>query len=243
MAKRKIIKIDEAKCNGCGQCIPNCPEGAIQIVDNKARLISDLFCDGLGACIGYCPQAAITIEEREAEKYDECRVMENIVKQGKNTIIAHHAHGHAECPGAKVMEFKKEEPFTAHAPVAGAQESQLGQWPIQLMLVPVFVPFLDNADILIAADCVPFAYANFHQDLLKGKVLLVGCPKFDDIGLYTQKITQIIEHNNIKSITYAHMEVPCCFGLMPVIQQAISASGKIVSFCDVIISIKGDRLK
>lgn len=277
MAKRKIIKIDQEKCNGCGECIPNCPEGAIQIIDNKARLISDLFCDGLGACIGHCPQGAITIEEREAEKYDERRVMENIIKQGKNTIIAHlkhlkehnekvylseamqclkekhievsleagpkHHHGHAGCPGAKIAEFKKKDSTAAHVPGAGVQESQLGQWPIQLMLVPAFAPFLDNADILIAADCVPFAYANFHQDLLKGKVLLVGCPKFDDIELYTQKIAQILEHNNVKSITYAHMEVPCCFGLMPVIQQAISCSGKKVTFHDVTIGIKGDRLK
>ncbi len=242
MAKRKIIKIDQEKCNGCGECIPNCPEGAIQIIDNKARLISDLFCDGLGACIGHCPQGAITIEEREVEKYDERRVMENIVKQDKNTIIAHY-HGHAGCPGAKVMEFKKKELAAADAPAAGAQESQLGQWPIQLKLVPAFAPFLDNADILIAADCVPFAYADFHQDLLRGKVLLVGCPKFDDIELYTQKLSQMFEHNNIKSITYAHMEVPCCSGLIPVIQQAIGASGKNVPFHDATISIKGDRLR
>ena len=277
MAERKIIKIDQDKCNGCGECIPNCPEGAIQIIDNKARLISDLFCDGLGACIGHCPQGAITIEEREAEKYDERRVMENIVKQGKNTIIAHlkhlkehkeegylseamkflkercievsleadkaHGHGHVGCPGAKVAEFKKKDSAAAHAHGAETQESQLGQWPIQLKLVPAFAPFLDNADILIAADCVPFAYADFHQDLLKGKVLLVGCPKFDDIELYTQKIAQILEYNNVKSITYAHMEVPCCFGLMPVIQQAISGLGKKVIFYDVVIGIKGDRLK
>jgi len=206
-------------------------------------LISDLFCDGLGACIGHCPQGAITIEEREAEKYDERRVMENIVKQGKNTIIAHHGYGHVECPGAKIAEFEKKDSAAAHAHGAETQESQLGQWPIQLKLVPAFAPFLDNADILIAADCVPFAYADFHQDLLKGKVLLVGCPKFDDIELYTQKIAQILEYNNVKSITYAHMEVPCCFGLMPVIQQAISGSGKKVIFHDVVIGIKGDRLK
>ncbi len=276
MIKRKIIKIDQEKCNGCGECIPNCPEGAIQIIDNKARLISDLFCDGLGACIGHCPQGAIAIEERDAEKYDERRVMENIVKQGMNTIIAHlkhlkehneqgylleatqflkekhievsigaedakHAHGHAGCPGAKIMEFKKKDPAVALT-MAGIQESQLGQWPIQLMLVPAFAPFLDSADILIAADCVPFAYANFHQDLLKGKVLLVGCPKFDDIKLYAQKLTQMCQVNNIKSITYAHMEVPCCSGLISVIQQAISVSGKNVFFHDVTISIKGDRV-
>jgi len=275
MAKRKIIKIDELKCNGCGLCIPNCPEGAIQIIDNKARLISDLFCDGLGACIGHCPQGAITIEEREAEKYDERRVMENIVKQGRNTIIAHlkhlkehneemylaealgflkkknievpfeekplKAHGHGGCPGARLMEFKQKE-ATPKAQKLSQQESQLRQWPIQLMLVPAFAPFLNNSDILIAADCVPFAYGDFHQQLLKGKILLVGCPKFDDTRIYLQKLIQMLQNNNIKSITYAHIEVPCCSGLIPVIKEAISFAGKKVPFHDVTISIKGDRL-
>jgi ferredoxin len=274
VAKRKIIRIDEEKCNGCGQCIPNCPEGALQVIDGKARLISDLFCDGLGACIGHCPQGAITIEEREAEKYEERRVMENIIKQGKNTIIAHlkhlkehneleylkeaeqflkernmevslevkdmhQGHGHSGCPGAKIMEFKNKEP----QPLAGRQPSHLRQWPIQLMLVPAIAPFLNNSDILVAADCVPFAYADFHQELLKGKVLLVGCPKFDDTEIYRQKLYQIISNNNIRSITYAHMEVPCCSGLIPIIEQAINVSGKTVPFNDVIIGIKGERLK
>ncbi|MBM3249654.1 MAG: 4Fe-4S ferredoxin [Candidatus Omnitrophica bacterium] len=274
MPKRKIIKIDEEKCNGCGLCIPNCPEGAIQVIDGKARLISDLFCDGLGACIGHCPQGAIAIEEREAEKYDERKVMENIVRQGENTIIAHlahlkehdeegylkeamqflkekhldiplesgpahHVHGHAGCPGAKITEFKKRA-GSGHAP-AGHQESGLEQWPIQLALVPAFAPFLNDADLLIAADCVPFAYASFHRDLLRGKVLLVGCPKFDDTQLYSQKLTQMFQNNRIKSVTYAHMEVPCCSGLTPLIQSAITASGKEIPFRETVISIKGER--
>ncbi|MFH1269538.1 MAG: 4Fe-4S binding protein, partial [Candidatus Omnitrophota bacterium] len=217
MAQRKIIKIDEAKCNGCGLCIPNCPEGAMQVIDGKARLISDLFCDGLGACVGHCPQGAITIEEREAKEYDERRVMENIVKQGKNVIIAHlkhlkghnqerylkeaidflkekniaipvntggehsgHAHGASACPGSKVMDFRGKNDTSQKDKAEYKAQSELKTWPVQIMLIPPFAPYLNNADLLIAADCVPFAYAGFHQDLLKDKVLLVGCPKLDD---------------------------------------------------------------
>lgn len=277
MAKRKIIKIDAQNCNGCGQCIPNCPEGAIQIIDGKARLVSDLFCDGLGACIGHCPQGAITIEEREAQAYDERKVMENIVKQGKNVIRAHLEHlkehgqtayfqqaldylkekgikihleefGHKEhkysgCPGVKVVDFRGEQGRLTKNEAHPVGKSQLGQWPIQLMLVPAFAPFLNNADLLIAADCVPFAYADFHEDLLKGKVLLVGCPKFDDLKLYAQKFSQILQNNHIKSITYAHMEVPCCFGLTSIIKDAILEAGKDIPFKEVIIGIKGEKLK
>lgn len=279
MAKRNIIKIDEAKCNGCGLCIPNCPEGALQIIDDKARLISDLFCDGLGACIGHCPEGAITIEEREAEEYDEKKVMANIVKQGKNTTRAHlehlrehgakeylkeamdylrenniqtpleeeHSHGpHAHagaCPGSQMMDFRKEKGSPKEAKKAPGARSQLGQWPVQIMLVPPTAPYFNGADLLITADCVPFAYADFHEDLLKDKILLVGCPKMDDIEFYKEKITQILKVNDIKSITYAHMEVPCCFGLVGVIKSAIADAGKGAPFKEAVISIKGERLK
>lgn len=277
MAKRKIIKIDEEKCNGCGLCIPNCPEGALQIIDKKVRLISDLFCDGLGACIGHCPEGAITIEEREAEPYDEKKVMANIVKQGKNTIIAHlnHLKEHNEfgylkeamdylvtkgikirpsdligtqhsgggCPGSKVVDSRKKETSKKDKTAAHKNISQLETWPVQLKLVPAFAPFLNGADILIAADCVPFAYADFHEDLLKSKILLVGCPKLDDLSYYKEKISQIIKNNDIKSITYAHMEVPCCFGLVTIIKEAVSASSRKVPFKEAVISIRGERLK
>ncbi len=277
MSKRKVIKIDEDKCTGCGLCIPNCPEGAIQIIDQKARLVSDLFCDGLGACIGHCPEGAIHIEEREAEAYDERKVMENIVKQGENVIRAHlshlkehgeiaylreaeaylkekglkvaffeepavHAHGFSGCPGMKVMDFRQEERKVSKDAISGPKSSQLRQWPVQLMLVPAVAPYLNNSDLLIAADCVPFAYASFHQDLLKGKVLLVGCPKLDNVEIYRQKLGQVLKQNNIKSITYAHMEVPCCFGLADIISEAIAQSGKEIPFQQVTISIKGERL-
>ena len=279
MAKRKIIKIDEDKCNGCGLCIPNCPEGALQIIDGKARLISDLFCDGLGACIGHCPQGAINIEEREAGPYGEKEVMANIVKQGKNTIIAHLSHlkehnefgylkeamdylkekgvkinleeiAHAVhsgtgggCPGSRMVDSRKKEKPEKGEVSSRKNESQLETWPVQLKLVPAFAPFLNGADILIAADCVPFAYADFHEDLLKERILLVGCPKLDDVSYYKEKISQIIKNNDIKSITYAHMEVPCCFGLLPVIKEAISESGKKINFKDVNISVKGEKIK
>ncbi len=277
MNKRKIIKINEEKCNGCGLCIPNCPEGALQIIDGKARLISDLFCDGLGACIGHCPEGAITIVEREAGEYEEKKVMANIVKQGKNVIKAHlkHLNDHNEtrylnqalaylkeegienpladeskgkpvlpcgCPGTKVVDFRKE--GAAKKPESSPrQESELRQWPVQTMLVPAHAPYLDGADLLIAADCVPFAYAGFHNQLLKDKILLVGCPKLDDIGIYAQKLREIFKGRDIKSVTYAHMEVPCCFGLVETIKSAISDSGKAIPFKEAIISIKGERIK
>lgn len=229
MAKRKIISIDDTRCNGCGKCIPNCPEGAIQVIDNKARLISDLFCDGLGACIGHCPEGAITIEEREAAPYDEKKVMANIVK-----------HGFSGCPGSKVIDMGKER-SGANSSTGVSVAPELKTWPVQIMLVPVNAPYFNGADLLIAADCVPFAYADFHRDMLKGKVLLVGCPKLDDIAVYQEKISAIIKNNDIKSVTYAHMEVPCCSGLINVIEEAVGKSGKTILFKDITITIKGEK--
>lgn len=281
MAKRKIIRIDEEKCNGCGLCIPDCPEGALKVIDGKATLISDLFCDGLGACIGSCPEGAITVEEREAEEYDEKEVMRNIVRQGKNVIKAHlehlKEHGQGEylqeavdflkernieipleeeplhsrhehmgsfssCPGSKIMDFREKEEVTEKDKTVSRGVSELKQWPIQIMLVPPAAPYLKGAHLLIAADCAPFAYADFHQDLLKGKILLVGCPKLDDVEFYKEKITQVLKDNNIKSITCAHMEVPCCFGLVSIVKSAISASGKEIPLKEVNISIREKRL-
>jgi len=276
MAKRRIITIDANKCDGCALCIPNCPEGAIQIIDHKAHLISDLFCDGLGACLGHCPQGAISIEQREAVAYDEKKVMANIIKQGPNVIKAHlkHLKEHNESVYLKqAMDFLKEkninivlDELCSHSgntagPCPGSRsvdlrkaqadkgvkrdvhlDSELSQWPVQLRLVPVHAPYFYAADILIAADCVPFVYANFHQDLLKNKILLVGCPKLDDLFLYKDKLKQIFADNHIKSVTYVHMEVLCCFGLLSVIEEAIAASGKHIPFEDIAISIKGEKV-
>ena len=278
MSKRKIIEIDEKKCTGCGLCLPNCPEGAIQIINKKARLISDLFCDGLGACLGYCPEGAITVVEREAEPYDEKKVMANIVKQGIDVVKAHleHLKGHGElgylnqameylqengiklgpggksacasggfsgCPGSRTLDLRKKAIIKDDSLKATKVDSELSQWPVQITLVSPNASFLKGADLLIAADCVPFAYANFHQDLLKGKILLVGCPKLDDTQAYQEKFSEIIKNNDLKSITYAHMEVPCCFGMLSVIQGALAESGKKVPFEEVNISIRGERIK
>lgn len=283
MSKRKIIKIDEKLCDGCGQCLPNCPEGAIQVIDGKARLISDLFCDGLGACLGHCPQGAISIEEREAEEYDERKVMANIIRQGPHVIQAHLAHlrehrqdgywrqavaflkennipapaeesasagkhqqaGQAGgCPGARVLDFRgqRKPARAARSAARPPAESQLRQWPVQLMLVPPFAPCLNQAHLLIAADCVPFAYAAFHEDLLKGRTLLVGCPKLDDLAVYRDKLARIFKTNEIKSVVYAHMEVPCCFGLTGIIQEALAAAGKNIPFKETVISIAGEKI-
>jgi NAD-dependent dihydropyrimidine dehydrogenase PreA subunit len=282
--KRQIITIDADKCTGCGICIPNCPEGALQIIDGKARLVSDLSCDGLGACIGHCPEGAITTETREAEAYDESTVMENIARQGSNVIRAHLQHladhgqdeyfrealaylvdhdieipaefletscgsattaatesRHGGCPGSRVMNFEAEEaPGETVAPAS--RPSRLRQWPVQIMLVPTQAPFLKGGDLLIAADCVPFAYADFHEKLLTGKVLLVGCPKLDDAQLYADKLTEMFRRNDIASVTVAHMEVPCCFGMVKLVESAIEQSGKDIPFKAHMISVKGERM-
>lgn len=281
MVKRKIVQIDEEKCNGCGECVPNCMEGALQIIDGKARLISDLFCDGLGACIGHCPQDAITIIEREAEPYDEKKVMETISKQGENTIKAHLQHmiDHNEtefynqaidflkendipipdmeeekmekeeckedlpcgCPGTMVKDFSSEKDNNAESneEITGRQKSELKQWPIQLHLLPPQAPFFKDADLLIAADCVGFTNPNLHQDLIKGKAVVIGCPKLDDISSYKEKIKSIIELNDLNTITVAIMEVPCCTGLYSIVEEALDESGKRITLKKKVVGIDG----
>lgn len=287
MVKRKIIKIDEDLCTGCGECIPNCPEGAIQIIDDKARIISDIFCDGLGACIGHCPVDAITIEEREAEEYSERKVMENVVKQGPNVIKAHleHLRDHDQheylqqaidylkeynfeipieeptpqecktepplpcgCPGSAVQDLSSEHQDISSQCVDHVKElppavSQLRQWPVQLMLVPPTMPYLKGADILITADCVPFAYPNYHNDLLKGKIVMVGCPKFDKVDYYKDKLIEIFKTDDIKSVTVTIMEVPCCFGLYQLVSDAIKESNMDIPLKKIVIGVKGDILE
>jgi ferredoxin len=257
--KRKIIKIDEELCNGCGNCIPSCPEQAIQIVDTpkgpKARLVKEFYCDGLGACLGSCPTGALTIEERETEPYNEEATIARIkevapemldthlkhLKEHANELPEHHSHkmheGVSSCPSAQVLhweEKKKTEEKITKIP------SELRQWPIQLHLVPPFAPYFQNADIIIVADCVPFAYANFHQDFLKEKAIAIGCPKLDDVDAYTKKIAEIIKTANPKSIKVVHMEVPCCFGLVHIVKQALNQVKKDIPFEEVTIGIKGE---
>jgi len=280
--KRQIISIDEKKCTGCGQCIPDCPEGALRIIEGKARLVSDLFCDGLGACTGTCPEGAISVVEREAVSYNEQAVMENIVRQGGAVIKAHLEHllGHGErdlynqaieyliehammipdhdnsvcltrparargnsfpvCPRSAGRSFAR------HWPAADEENrvvtgSELRQWPVQLRLINPRAPYFEDADLLISADCVPFAYAGFHQDFLRDKVVIMFCPKLDrDIDEYSAKLADIFSSHAIRSVTVLHMEVPCCSGVVHVVNKALEKSGKKIPVTDRVITIQGD---
>ncbi len=242
MAKRKIVKIDEDQCNGCGLCIPNCAEGALRIVEGKVKLISEKFCDGLGACLGKCPQDAITVIEREAEDFDE-RAVEAYLRakpEAKPQLEPKSQPAlFVGCPSSRAMHFKTAQPQTEAVPHQ-AQVSMLSQWPIQLKLVPINAPYFQDANLLVAADCVPFAYADFHKDFLKEKAVVMGCPKLDDIQQYVEKLTQIFRSNSIKSITIPYMEVPCCFGLVKATEEALKASGKDIPLKKVKIGTRGD---
>jgi len=233
---RKVVKLDEEKCNGCGACVPACAEGALQIINGKARLVSDKYCDGLGACLGECPQGAITIEEREAAKFDEEEAKHHLLEK-EHTTKEELPCG---CSGATVTQFARHEAEAAPEE-AVCHHSMLGHWPVQLTLVPPGAPFLQGADLILAADCVPFAYAGFHHDFLKGHALLVACPKLDDFQAHLSKLTDILRRSEVKSLTVVHMEVPCCSGLVHMAQQAIRLSGKDIPLKEVTIGIKGDR--
>ncbi|NIQ94095.1 MAG: 4Fe-4S ferredoxin [Desulfuromonadales bacterium] len=255
---REIVRIDEDKCNGCGDCVPSCAEGAIKIIDGKAKLIADNLCDGLGACLGSCPMDAIIIEKRDADAFDEEAVEEHLAQQsepndkpGPDDEKPAPAGG---CPSARLRDFSpaagsgcpSARPVTVDQAdcggndEAGPRQSQLRQWPIQMHLVPPTAPFLKGADLLLAADCAPFAHADFHKDLLKGRALLIGCPKLDDGQAYLEKLTAMLQQNDIKRLSVVHMEVPCCSGLVAIARQAIAASGKDVPFETVCVGIQGD---
>ena len=252
--KREIIKIDEEKCDGCGLCIPSCPEGALQIVDGKVKLVKESFCDGLGACLGDCPQGALTITEVEVEEYDEEGVIAHIkaespellekhlahLKAHADELPKHHSHaGLTSCPSARMLHWEKKEAVEEKARVS----SELRQWPIQLHLVPLGAPYFKNADLVLVADCVPFAYANFHADFLKGRAITIGCPKLDNPDAYVAKVTQILEISDIKSLKIIHMEVPCCYGLVHIAREALRKSGKALPHENIVIGIKGEVLK
>jgi NAD-dependent dihydropyrimidine dehydrogenase PreA subunit len=251
---RKIIKIDEEKCNGCGLCIEACHEGALALIDGKARLVSESYCDGLGDCLPECPVGAITIEEREAEAYDEeavkrlleerkriekgqpgehgCSIDKNKKKDGVNDTLA------CGCPGTRVKTITKSKGAAVYGQPPHVIESQLQQWPCQIKLVPVNAPFLANAHLLIAADCTAYAYANIHQEFMRNKITLIGCPKLDNID-YSEKLTKILRHNEIKSMTVLKMEVPCCNGLGHAAKKALMDSGKFIPWGIVTISTDG----
>lgn len=246
---RKIVQIDEEKCNGCGLCVPSCAEGAIKIENGKARLSADNLCDGLGACLGDCPQDAIRIIEREADEFDEAAVeqhLNSVGREGEGHPASHavqppHAQHHSGCPGSMARVIAREE--TAGETTIGPAASELRQWPVQLHLVPPTAPWFQNADILIAADCVAFALGSFHRDLLKGKALAIACPKLDETGGYVEKLAAIFRENDVKSVTVAIMEVPCCRGLDIMVKQALGLSGKDIALETVTIGIQGDVKK
>lgn len=282
---REMVKIDEDLCNGCGECVPNCHEGALQIIDGKARLISDLMCDGLGACLGHCPQGAITIEKREAESYNETKVMEIMVEKGKATVIAHlkhlkehgetnflkegvmylknnedkikfdisevvmavhnsgNQHGGGGCPGSKTMSFDTKNLSVDNSQMITGQ-SELRQWPVQMHLINPMAPYFQNADVLIAADCVAFSMGNFHQKYLKGKGLAIACPKLDDgLDIYVEKMTRMIDEAKINTLTVMMMQVPCCGGLLQMAKTAVNRATRKVPVKAMIVSMQGEILQ
>lgn len=241
--KRNIIKIDEDKCTGCGLCITNCAEASLAIVDGKAKLVREALCDGLGACIGHCPEGALTIEVRDAEEFDEAVVHERIeaLKKEEEAKKAHAPfHSGCGCPSANLATIKP-----AAAPITnscGPTPSQLTQWPVQLALLPPTAPFFQDADLLIAADCVPFSYPDFHKDFLAGKSLAVFCPKLDNAEAHYAKLKEIFAKSTVKSVTALRMEVPCCGGLVAMVKMAIKESGKDIPFKEVVIGRDGKIL-
>lgn len=238
--KRKIVHIDEEKCNGCGLCVPACHEGAIQIIDGKARLLDDKLCDGLGDCLGECPEGAIVIEEREADPFDEEAVKEHLEKVEAGCDEADDLP--CGCPSSTVKTIERESTEKDPGVETGEGEvpSELRQWPVQLALLPPKAKFFQGANLLVAADCVPFAYGNFHRDFLRDNVVVVGCPKLDNAEAHYQKLAEIFKLNNINKITVAIMEVPCCSALKHIVEQAIKASGKNIPVEVVVISASGE---
>ena len=288
--KRSIIKIDEEKCNGCGNCVPNCHEGALQIIDGKVRLISDLMCDGLGACIGHCPEGAITIEQRESEPYNEIKVMEGMVSKGLNTVVAHlkHLKDHNEmlflkqgvhfitenphlmdfsmedvkralhkpqsekddsgcnggCPGSKTIAFDPSGLKVDTTSLSDSQPSELRQWPVQLHLINPAASYFIESDLLVAADCTAFSLGDFHHKWLKGKSLVIACPKLDqNKEIYLQKFITLIESSQMKSITVLIMEVPCCGGLMKLVEMALEKTERKMPVKLVTVGIRGEILQ
>ena len=237
---RKIIRIDKEKCNGCGACADACHEGAIDIINGKAELVREHFCDGLGDCLPECPTGAISFEEREAPEYDEKAVKEAQKKiLAKNQTMA----AHVGCPGSKSMQIQRQEiSETKKLSSAADQVSKLQNWPVQIQLAPVSAPYFNDAKLLIAADCTAYAYASFHQDFIRNKITLIGCPKLDQVD-YSEKLTAIIQNNNIQSVTIVRMEVPCCGGLEMAAKKALQNSGKFISWQVVTISIDGKILE
>jgi len=248
---RKIIRIDEEKCDGCGLCVPSCAEGAIRIVDGKARLVAEKYCDGLGACLGHCPRGALTVVDAEADPFD-AETAKELVRAGMGQGSASSNHQKTDedrtlpfgCPSTLMQTFARQTKCDeANIPVSqsGSGVSALTHWPVQIRLVPPTAPFLRGADLLVAAACTPVAYPRFHDDLLRGKTVLLGCPKFDDAEAYVQKFAEIFRTAEIKSVTITVMEVPCCQGLPVIVRKAMALAGKTIPIEVVVITSRGEK--
>ena len=232
---RKIIKIDEEKCNGCGLCVSACHEGAIGLVDDKAKLLRDDYCDGLGDCLPVCPTEAITFEEREAEEYDEAAVKANMENKQPETLAC-------GCPGTHSKPINHEKRSETTQEKTTSTETHLNQWPVQIKLVPTNAPYFNKANLLVAADCAAYAYGNFHGEYMKNRITIIGCPKLDD-GDYSEKLTAILKQNEIKSVTVVRMEVPCCGGIENAVKTALKDCGKLIPWQIVVISTDGKILE
>ncbi len=240
---RTIIKIDEELCNGCGLCVQACHEGAIALIDGKAKLIRDDYCDGLGNCLPVCPTGAIAFEKREAAAYDEAAVEAAQAKKAEHAQKTPQHKPFTGCPGTMAKAIaRKEEPARAAVEESTPSVSQLAQWPVQIKLVPINAPYFKNAHLLVSADCAAYAYANFHKDFMKNHVTIIGCPKLDE-GDYAEKLTEIIARNDIKSVKVVRMEVPCCGGIEYAVKQALQKSGKFIPWSVVTISTDGQVLE
>ncbi|MBE0481029.1 MAG: 4Fe-4S binding protein [Dehalococcoidia bacterium] len=236
LSVRKMVRIDEEKCDGCGACVPACAEGALEITDGKARLVSETYCDGLGACLGECPRGAISIEEREVEPFNEEAARHHVESKARAAAVLP-----CGCPGSAVTEFHRAKE-AACAPCAAQSPSMLSHWPVQLALVPPSAPFLQDADVVLAADCVPFACADFHRDFLGDHALLVACPKPDDYEAQLRRLTEILAKSRIRSLKVVHMDVACCYGLKKMAAEAVRLSGKDIPLEEVTMSIRGERI-
>jgi NAD-dependent dihydropyrimidine dehydrogenase PreA subunit len=232
--KRKIIHIDESKCTGCGLCIPNCAEGSLALKDGKVVLVKEALCDGLGACLGHCPEDALQIEERDAEEFDEGLVERHLQELGR----APHDAPAGGCPSARPAELRTAPPSDQKPAAAGP--SELSHWPVQLALLPPAAPFLKGAELLLTADCVPFAYPSFHQDFLKGKAVAVACPKLDHAEAHFRKLVDLFRQSGIRSVTVVRMEVPCCGGLSNMASEALKESGAEIEYREVVIGREGE---
>ena len=234
--KRKIIEIDDERCDGCGQCTLACAEGALEIIDGKAKVIADLLCDGLGACLGECPQDALKIIEREADEFDEAAVEEHLKKQKQQIGGDTKPSG---CPSGQLFQLKSASGSKTQGAIS-APASYLSHWPIQIRLIPPTAPFLKNADLLVVADCTAVALPTLHQDLVKGRVVMMGCPKFDDAQAYVERFAEVFRHNEVRRVTTVVMEVPCCAGLPRIVAKGIELSGQKVAQNTIVISRQGE---